>query len=93
MPKVKLRRCKVRWLKADGDPCWRVERALEEMVIQYEVIGESYLEGRRSEVERLTGQRHLPVIEFEDGTVYREDSSKMAARIRAGTLFEGREGG
>jgi hypothetical protein len=28
------------------------------------------------------------VIEFEDGTVYREESAEMAARIRAGKLLE-----
>jgi hypothetical protein len=30
------------------------------------------------------------VIEFEDGTIYREESKDMASRIRAGKLFEGR---
>jgi hypothetical protein len=28
------------------------------------------------------------VIEFEDGTAYREESKEMAARIRAGKLRE-----
>jgi hypothetical protein len=28
------------------------------------------------------------VIELEDGTVYRDESRKMAERIRAGKLFE-----
>jgi hypothetical protein len=32
------------------------------------------------------------VIEFEDGGTYRAESSEMAERIRAGKLFEGREG-
>ena len=33
-----------------------------------------------------------PRIEFEDGRVYREESSDMAARIRAGKLLDGAEG-
>ena len=35
-----------------------------------------------------TGQSSFPAIQFEDGTWYREESKDMAARIRAGTLFE-----
>jgi len=42
----------------------------------------------RQDLERLSGQGKYPVIEFDDGSVYREESADMAARIRAGTLFE-----
>jgi hypothetical protein len=42
--------------------------------------------GKRDELERLSGQRQYPVIEFDDGRVYREESKAMAARIEAGTL-------
>ena len=41
---------------------------------------------RRAEVERLSGQRKLPFIEFEDGTFLHE-SSEIAARAKAGTLL------
>jgi hypothetical protein len=34
----------------------------------------------------VSGQRKYPVIEFEDGSVYREESNDMAATIRAGQL-------
>jgi len=34
----------------------------------------------------LSGQRLLPVIEFEDGSAYREESADMAATIRSGRL-------
>jgi hypothetical protein len=34
----------------------------------------------------LSGQRLLPVIELPDGTVYREESAAMAARVRRGEL-------
>ena len=42
----------------------------------------------RSEMEELTGQPKYPVVEFEDGSVYREDSDAMAQQIRDGKLFE-----
>jgi hypothetical protein len=42
--------------------------------------------GKRDELERLSGQRKYPVIEFSDGRIYREESKEMAARIRAGNL-------
>jgi hypothetical protein len=44
--------------------------------------------GQRDELEKLSGQRQYPVIEFEDGTAYREESNDMAARIERGALFE-----
>jgi hypothetical protein len=44
--------------------------------------------GQRDELEKLSGQRQYPVIEFEDGTAYREESKDMAARIERGELFE-----
>ena len=34
----------------------------------------------------MSGQTALPVIEFEDGTVYRAESKEMAARISEGRL-------
>jgi hypothetical protein len=42
----------------------------------------------RDELERLSGQRKLPVIEFENGATYREESKDMAARIAAGLLAD-----
>ena len=38
--------------------------------------------GKRDDLERLSGQRKYPVIEFDDGSVYREESKDMAATIR-----------
>jgi hypothetical protein len=35
----------------------------------------------------------LPVIEFEDGSAYREESADMAAAIRSGQLDTKRGGG
>jgi glutathione S-transferase len=89
---VKLHRCKVRWLKALGHPCWRVESALRDQGIDYEVVTVPFRKGRRGDVERLTGQRRVPVIEFEDGRAYRAESAAMAERIRSGRLFDGEPG-
>jgi glutathione S-transferase len=85
---VKLHRCPNMWLKIKSHPCWRVQSALDEQGIDYEVVKEPLRRGKRDEVERLSGQRLLPVIEFEDGRAYRADSGEMAERIRAGKLAE-----
>ena len=92
MPKVKLHRCPLLFVKVQNHPCWRVQSALDEAGIEYEVVKEPLSRGKRTTVDRLTHQRLLPVIEFDDGSVYREQSKDMAARVRAGRLFEGREG-
>jgi glutathione S-transferase len=69
------------------DHCYPVQKALENQGIDFEIVKEPGLpRSRRKDVERLSGQRLLPVIEFEDGTVYREESADMAATIRAGEL-------
>jgi hypothetical protein len=88
---VKLHTCPFPWYKAKSHSCWRVRSALEDMGVAYEIVKEPGLpRSRRKELQRLSGQLLLPVIEFEDGTTYREESAEMAARIRAGKLFEGR---
>jgi len=85
---LKLHRCKHTWLKSDLDACWRVQRALNEADIPYEVVKGPGSVRKRTEVSRLSGQRWYPVIEFEDGSAYRAESKEMAATIRAGKLFE-----
>jgi hypothetical protein len=82
---IKLHRCKNLWAKFGGHPCWKVQKALDEQGIDYEVVKHPWPFGR-DEVKRLSGQKMYPVIEFEDGTIYREESKDMAARIRAGKL-------
>jgi len=85
---VKLHRCSLEWLKIDGHPCWRVQKALDEKGIDYELVKGPLRAGKRDELERLSGQRKYPAIELEDGRVYREESKQMVATIRAGRLFE-----
>jgi glutathione S-transferase len=83
---VKLHRCPLMFNKLPAHPCWRVQKALDEAGIEYEVVKEPALRFNRKEYERATGQRALPAIEFEDGTYLREESADLAARIREGRL-------
>ncbi len=83
---VKLHRCPAMFAKFDGHPCWKVQKALDEQGIEYEVAKGPFRPGRRDELERISGQRKYPVIEFEDGTAYRDESAEMASRIRDGKL-------
>ncbi|MGH2974900.1 MAG: glutaredoxin domain-containing protein [Solirubrobacterales bacterium] len=85
---VKLHRCSAVWAKVDAHPCWKVQKALDEQGVEYEVVKGPLRPGKRDELEQLSGQRKYPTIEFEDGRSYREESKDMAARIRAGELFE-----
>jgi glutathione S-transferase len=88
MAKVKLHRCPFTFLHSEKDACYRVQKALDEAGIEYEVVKEPLLpRSRRKEVQRLTGQVMLPVIEFEDGTAYREESKAMAETINTSQLF------
>lgn len=84
---VKLHRCSVMWARMGAHPCWKVQKALDEEGIEYEVVKGPLRKGKRDDLEQLSGQRSYPVIEFEDGSVYREESSEMAKRIRAGKLL------
>jgi hypothetical protein len=63
---------------------------LVEQGVAYELVNGPSRPGKRVELERLSGQRLYPVIEFENGSVYREESKNMAATIRAGRLDEKR---
>jgi glutathione S-transferase len=83
---VKLHRCPVMFAKFDGHPCWKVQKALDEQGVEYELVKGPLRSGKREELEQLSGQRKYPVIEFEDGRIYREESKQMAAKIRAGEL-------
>jgi glutathione S-transferase len=85
---IKLHRCSNEWVKIGGHPCWKVQKALDEAGIEYELIKQPALRRNRHEYERLTGYRVLPAIEFEDGTILREESDALVARIRDGRLGE-----
>jgi hypothetical protein len=81
---VRLHRCRFEWLKSG--PCWRVEQALSDMGIDYQLAPGPSRPSKRDEIAKHTGQRFYPAIEFEDGTWYREESKEMEKTIRDGRL-------
>ena len=87
---VKLHRCGWQWVKLEGHPCWRVEKALIETGIEYERIPGPHSRGKRDVILEGTGQTEYPAIQLEDGSWYREESKEMAETIRAGKLDEKR---
>jgi hypothetical protein len=89
---VKLHRCPNLWAKIGSHPCWKVQKALQEMGIEHEVVPGPLRRSKRDGMEEHTGQRLYPAIEFEDGSWYREQSKDMEKTIRAGTLMERAKG-
>ena len=83
---VKLHRCSVLWAKGPH-PCWKVQHALDEAGVEYELVKHPpFPRGRRKELQALTGQKLLPVLQLEDGTLIREESKDLVARIQRGDL-------
>jgi glutathione S-transferase len=60
-----------------------VQKALDEQGIDYEVVTGPLRPSKRSDLRHLSGQQLYPVIEFENGSTYREESRDMAATIRS----------
>jgi hypothetical protein len=89
---VKLHRCSNMWVKVGGHPCWKIEKALQEMGIEYEAVGGPVRRGKRDTMAERTGQRLYPAIEFDDGSWYREESKNMEKTIRDGKLMEHAQG-
>ena len=85
---VKLHRCGSEWVKIKGHPCWRVEKALMDMGIEYELVPGPRPKSERSLVTEGTGQNKYPAIQFEGGSWYREESKGMERTIREGRLME-----
>ena len=83
---VKLHRCGNLWVKVDGHPCWRVQKALDAAGVEYEIVKEPTLRGKRTSLMEHTHQNKLPAIELEDGTWYWEEPDDMALRINKGEL-------
>jgi hypothetical protein len=64
-----------------------VQKALDETGIEYGlVIHPAVPRGRRKAYIALSGQKLLPAIEREDGSIIREESKDLAARARDGRL-------
>jgi hypothetical protein len=82
---VKLHRCRNR---VKIGPCWKVEKALKDVGIDYELAPGPSRPSKRDELVEHTGQKLYPAIEFEDGTWYREESKDMEKTIRNGMLMQ-----
>lgn len=86
---VKLHRCSSQWVKLQGHPCWKVEKALIDAGVDYERVAGPFRKNKRAAVIEGTGQASYPAIQFEDGSWYREESRDMERRIREGRLESG----
>jgi Glutathione S-transferase, N-terminal domain len=80
---AKLYRCSTMWLKGPH-PCWRVQRALDESGVEYEVVPGPLRRGKRDQMMELTGQRLYPAIQRADGTVVKRSSKELIEMIKAG---------
>jgi hypothetical protein len=89
---VKLHRCSNQWVKIKAHPCWRIEKALMDMGIDYERVPGPRAKKDRTVVFAGTGQRLYPDIQFEDGSWYREEAKDMERTIREGRLMERAQG-
>jgi hypothetical protein len=86
---VRLHRCPNIWVKLSGHPCWKVQKALDEQGIEYEIVpGPWPGKKKRTALIEGTGQSSYPAIQFEDGSWYREQSKEMERTIREGHLME-----
>jgi glutaredoxin len=82
---VKLHRCPNVWVKGPH-PCWKVQKALDEAGVDYEVVKHPFRRSKRDEYIALTGQKLFPAIELEDGTVIRRESGELVEMVRSGQL-------
>jgi hypothetical protein len=82
---VRLHRCSTMWIKGPH-PCWKVQKALDQAGVEYEVVKHPVRRSKRDEYVALTGQRLFPAVELEDGRVIREESKDLVARISEGRL-------
>ena len=89
MAKIKLHRCSYTFLHFNADACWRLQKALDEQGVEYELVTHGYgkSEKSRADVVELSGQKYLPLLELEDGTVIREETDDMVAKVKAGQLL------
>jgi hypothetical protein len=85
---ITFHRCNNVWVKVGGHPCWRVQKALDEAGIEYQLDKLPTAFWKRDETEQRTHQKKYPWTEFEDGSIYREESKEMAQRVKDGKLFE-----
>jgi glutathione S-transferase len=71
------------WLKGPH-PCWKVQKALDDAGVPYEVVQHPVRRSKRTEYVKLTGQAKCPAIEKEDGTVVRRESKELIEMVKNG---------
>ena len=88
MASVKLHRCSYTFLHVNADACWRLQKALDAQGVAYEIVRHGFgkSENSRADIVKMSGQRHLPVLELADGVMYREETDDMIAKLNAGDL-------
>ncbi|HET9073561.1 MAG TPA: glutathione S-transferase N-terminal domain-containing protein [Solirubrobacteraceae bacterium] len=88
MAKVKLHRCSYTFLHVNADACWRLQKALDEQGVEYEIVTHGFgkSEKSRADVVQMSGQKYVPVLELADGTIYREETDDMVAKLKSGNL-------
>ena len=52
---VKLHRCRNEWAKITAHPCWKIEKALQDMGIEYEVALGPVCRSKRDHMEKQRG--------------------------------------
>jgi hypothetical protein len=87
---LQLHRCGTPW---KFGPCWKVQKALDDQRIAYQVVVGPRRPKNRATVIEGTGQPLYPAIRFEDGRWYRDESKEMAPVISEGRLMEEQQGG
>lgn len=88
MPAIKLHRYSYTFLHVNADACWRLQTALDEQGVEYEVVKHGYgkSEKARADVIARSGQKLLPMLELADGTIVREETDTMVAKVASGEL-------
>jgi glutathione S-transferase len=85
---VKLHRCATMWAKGPH-PCWKVQKALDDAGVEYELVRHGgFPRSKRTAYIELTGQKLLPAIQLEDGTVVRRESKELVELIKSGKLAD-----
>ena len=82
---VKLHRCSLMFVKGPH-PCWRVQKALDDAGIEYEVVKHPVRRSKRDDYVKLTGQKLYPAIELDDGTVIRHESAELVEMVKSGQI-------
>jgi glutathione S-transferase len=82
---VKLHRCSLMFVKGPH-PCWRVQKALDDAGVEFEVVKHPVRRSKRDDYVKLTGQKLYPAIELDDGTVIRRESAELVEMVKSGQI-------